>query len=86
MDFQRTALYNWGGVALANLYPGFDSVSREATTSFVGPWSIWQVKYSFLLSILLFCFATLINAFSIFYRVGLLPILVLLFLVDPRLK
>uniref|UniRef100_A0A2N9EWD5 Aminotransferase-like plant mobile domain-containing protein n=1 Tax=Fagus sylvatica TaxID=28930 RepID=A0A2N9EWD5_FAGSY len=42
MDFQRTALYNWGGVALANLYAGFDSVSREATTSFVGPWSIWQ--------------------------------------------
>uniref|UniRef100_A0A2N9IUH0 Aminotransferase-like plant mobile domain-containing protein n=1 Tax=Fagus sylvatica TaxID=28930 RepID=A0A2N9IUH0_FAGSY len=38
----RTALYNWGGVALANLYAGFDSVSREATTSFVGPWSIWQ--------------------------------------------
>uniref|UniRef100_A0A2N9ILX3 Uncharacterized protein n=1 Tax=Fagus sylvatica TaxID=28930 RepID=A0A2N9ILX3_FAGSY len=30
-----TTQYNWGGVALANLYAGFDSISREATTSFV---------------------------------------------------
>ena len=41
VDFQRTAQYSWGGVALANLYAGFDSVSSGATTSFVGPWRIW---------------------------------------------
>ncbi len=37
VDFQRTTLYNWGEVALAKLYVGFDSISRGATTSFVGP-------------------------------------------------
>ena len=35
VDFQQTAQYNWGGVALANFY--------AAITSFVGPWRIWQV-------------------------------------------
>ncbi len=40
VDFQRTALYNWGGVALANLYAGFNSISRGAVTSFVDPWRI----------------------------------------------
>jgi hypothetical protein len=43
VDFQQTAQYNWGGVALANLYAGFNAISRGATTSFVGPWRIWQV-------------------------------------------
>jgi hypothetical protein len=40
VDFQQTVQYNWGGVALANLYAGFDSISQVATTSFVGPWRI----------------------------------------------
>jgi hypothetical protein len=43
VNFQRTAQYNWGKVALANLYADFDTVSQGATTSFVSPWRIWQV-------------------------------------------
>uniref|UniRef100_A0A2N9F348 Aminotransferase-like plant mobile domain-containing protein n=1 Tax=Fagus sylvatica TaxID=28930 RepID=A0A2N9F348_FAGSY len=46
VDFQRTAQYNLGRVALANLYAGFDAVSRGATTSFVGPWRIWHVTWN----------------------------------------
>jgi hypothetical protein len=37
VDFQWTTKYNWGGMALANLYADFDSISRGATTSFIGP-------------------------------------------------
>ena len=60
VNFQRTALYNWGGVALANLYAGFDSVSRGAITSFVGPWRIWQVFSSpFFIFVSLFTFNAL---------------------------
>jgi hypothetical protein len=62
VDFQQTAQYNWGGVALANLYTGFDAVSQAATTSFVGPWRIWQVfslPFSFFLSHYAFAFNVL---------------------------
>ncbi len=41
VNFQRTAQYKWGKVALANLYADFDTVSQGATTSFVSPWRIW---------------------------------------------
>ena len=53
VDFQRTAQYNLGRVALANLYAGFDAISRGATTSFVGPWRIWHVFLYFLHSYLI---------------------------------
>ena len=41
VDFQQIDQYNWGGVALANLYAGFNAISWMASTSFVGPWRIW---------------------------------------------
>ncbi len=66
VDFQWTTKYNWGGMALANLYADFDSISRGATTSFISPWRIWQVFSSPFFIFVSFCICfPCINTISI---------------------
>ena len=69
-------------MALANLYVGFDVVSRGATTSFVGPWRIWQVfsLTSSFLSYFTFAFNVLTCVLFHSCRAGLFSILTMRYL------